>query len=241
LKTLIFFEMFFYTPDINRLQYALNEEESEHALRSLRLKEGDEISLTDGSGGLYRARIDKIQRKTCLVSVLEHRAEYGKRPYRIHIGIAPTKNIARFEWFVEKATEMGIDEITPLLVERSERKHLSIARLQRIMIAAMKQSQKAYLPKINEMTNLEQWLETQTCTCKYIAHCGAGSRQSLKTAYQPQQDVAIAIGPEGDFSVQEVAKALACGFAAISLGDSRLRTETAGIAACCGVHLLSAV
>ena len=231
--------MIFYTPDIQGLRYTLNEEESAHALRVLRLKAGNEITLVDGLGGWYRARIDGTNHKHCDIEVLEHQTEYDKRPYRLHIGIAPTKNIDRFEWFIEKATETGIDEITPLLCERSERKHVNIERLQRIMVAAMKQSQKAYLPQLNEMSNFGKWLETQNSGYCCIAHCNAGDRQSLKTACQPQQDVTIAIGPEGDFSIQEVEQALACGFKGVSLGSSRLRTETAGVVACCSVYFMN--
>jgi len=231
--------MIFYTPDIQELRYTLNEEESAHVARVLRLKADDEITLTDGRGGWYRARINGIHHKHCEVEVLEHQTGYGKRLYRLHIGIAPTKNIDRFGWFIEKATETGIDEITPLLCERSERKHVNIERLQRIMIAAMKQSQKAYLPKLNEMTVFGKWLETRNSGACYIAHCNDGDRQSLRTAYQPGQDVTIAIGPEGDFSMQEVAQALACGFKGVSLGSSRLRTETAGVVACCSVYLMN--
>ena len=231
--------MIFYTPDIHEFRYMLNEEESAHAVRVLRLKAGDEITLVDGHGGRFRARIDGMHHKHCEVEVLEHQTDYGKRPYRLHIGIAPTKNIDRLEWFIEKATETGIDEITPLLCEHSERKHVNIERLQRIMIAAMKQSQKAYLPKLNEMITLGKWLETQSSGSCFIAHCNEGDRQSLKTAYQPGQDATIAIGPEGDFSMQEVTQALACGFKGISLGLSRLRTETAGITACHSVHFIN--
>jgi len=231
--------MIFYTPDIQGLRYTLNEEESAHALRVLRLKAGDEITLADGLGGRYKARIDVMHHKHCEVEVLEHQTDFGKRPYRLHIGIAPTKNIDRFEWFIEKATETGIDEITPLLCERSERKHVNTERLQRIMVAAMKQSQKAYLPQLNEMTVFGKWLETQSSGACYIAHCNEGDRQSLKTAYQPGQDATIAIGPEGDFSMQEVSQALACGFKGISLGTSRLRTETAGVTVCCGVYFMN--
>ena len=231
--------MIFYTPNIQGLQHTLNEEETAHAVRVLRLKTGDEITLVDGRGGHYRAQIDEIHHKYCDVKILEHQADYGKRLYRLHIGIAPTKNIDRFEWFIEKATEIGIDEITPLLCERSERKHVNTERLQRIMIAAMKQSQKAYLPLLNEMTDFGKWLETQSSEYCYIAHCNEGDRKSLKTAYQPECDVTIAIGPEGDFSMQEITLALARSFKGISLGESRLRTETAGVAACHSVYLMN--
>ena len=231
--------MIFYTPDIQGLQYTLNEEESSHAVRVLRLKAGDEITLVDGQGGRYSARIAEAHPKRCGIEIAEQQAEYGKRPYRLHIGIAPTKNIDRFEWFIEKATEIGIDEITPLLCERSERKHVNTERLQRVMIAAMKQSQKAYLPQLNEMTTFGKWLEIPKQGNCYIAHCNDGNRQMLKTAYRPGQDATIAIGPEGDFSLEEVTQALGYGFKEITLGTSRLRTETAGVAACHGVYFVN--
>jgi 16S rRNA (uracil1498-N3)-methyltransferase len=231
--------MVFYSPDINGLRYSLNGEESAHAVRVLRLKAGAEITLVDGCGGYYRVRIIEESHKRCVVEIVEQLTEYGKRPYRIHIGIAPTKNIERFEWFVEKSTEIGIDEITPLLCEHSERKHVNTERLQRVMIAAMKQSQKAYLPKLNEMTLFSNWLEKTNVEDCYIAHCNEGDRQALKTAYRAGRDVAIAIGPEGDFSIQEVKQALERGFREISLGASRLRTETAGVIACHSVYFLN--
>ena len=231
--------MIFYTPDIQGLRYTLNEEESAHAVRVLRLKAGDAITLVDGKGGWYKALIIEPHPKRCETEITEQRTEYGKRPYRLHIGIAPTKNIDRFEWFIEKATEIGIDEITPLLCERSERKHIQTERLQRVMIAAMKQSQKAYLPQLNEMTPFNKWLKPSGQGNSYIAHCNDGDRQLLKIVYQLGQDAVIAIGPEGDFSMQEVTQALDCGFQGISLGASRLRTETAGVAACYGVYFVN--
>ena len=231
--------MYFFTPDINSSRYTLNEEESTHAIRVLRLKAGDEVTLADGRGGRYRACITAPHHRHCSVEVLEHQAEYGKRPYRLHIGIAPTKNIDRFEWFVEKATEIGIDEITPLLCEHSERKHLNPERLQRIMIAAMKQSKKAYLPQLHEMLSFDRWVESMTGSYRFIAHCGEGERQPLKTACRTGQNTIIAIGPEGDFSMQEVTQAMTHGFKSISMGTSILRTETAGVAACHSVYFLN--
>ena len=231
--------MFFYTPDIHSSRYTLNEEESIHAVRVLRLKAGDEVTLVDGRGGCYRACITDPHHRHCGVETLEHQTEYGKRSYRLHIGIAPTRNTDRFSWFVEKATEIGVDEITPLLCEHSERKQINTERLRRIMIAAMKQSKKAYLPQLNEMTNFGKWLETTTGSHRYMAHCGEGDRQSLKTACRIGQDTIIAIGPEGDFSTHEVTQAMTLGFRGISLGTSLLRTETAGIAACHSVYLIN--
>ena len=217
----------------------MNEEESAHAVRVLRLKTDDEITLVDGMGGWYRARITAPHHKRCETELLEQQTEYGKRPYRLHIGIAPTKNIDRFEWFIEKATEIGIDKITPLLCEHSERKQINTERLQRIMIAAMKQSKKAYLPQLNEMTAFDKWLGATDSEHSYIAHCNEGGKQSLKTVYHAGQNAVIAIGPEGDFSIQEITQALTCGFKEISLGTSRLRTETAGVAVCHSVYFIN--
>ena len=231
--------MIFYTPDIHGTQHTLNEEESAHAVRVLRLKTGDEITLADGRGGWYRACVTSPHHKRCEVEVLEQQIGYGRQPYNLHIGIAPTKNIDRFEWFIEKATEIGIDEITPLLCEHSERKQINTERLQRIMIAAMKQSKKAYLPRLSEMTPFDKWLGTTGSNHGYIAHCNEGGKQSLKTVYKAGQDAVIAIGPEGDFSMQEVTQAVTCGFREISLGTSRLRTETAGVAACHSVYFIN--
>lgn len=229
----------FYTPDISSFRYTLNEEESAHAVRVMRMKAGDEITLTDGRGGWYKACVAKPHHRYCDVEVLEHQAEYGKRPYRLHIGIAPTKNIDRFEWFIEKATEIGVDEITPLLCEHSERKHINIERLQRVMVAAMKQSKKAYVPQLHEMAAFGVWVREMTGNQRCIAHCGEGDRQSLKTICREGQDTVIAIGPEGDFSPQEVTQAVTHGFKEITLGTSLLRTETAGVAACCSVYFMN--
>ncbi len=231
--------MIFYTPGINGFRYTLNEEESGHAVRVLRLKTGDKIVLVDGQGGWYEAVVVMPHPKHCEVEVTSVQQDFGKRPYSLHMGIAPTKNIDRFEWFVEKATEIGIDEITPLLCEHSERRHLNIDRLQRVMISAMKQSQKAYLPRINEVAVFDQWLKTTSGGNCFIAYCGEGNKPSLRTVYQPEQDVVIAIGPEGDFSTGEVSQALACGYQGIGLGTSRLRTETAGVVACHSVYFVN--
>ena len=233
--------MFLYTPDIHTPRYTLNEEESTHAVQVLRLKAGDEVTLVNGRGGCYRACITRPHHKHCGVEVLEYQPEYGKRSYRLHIGIAPPKNFERFEWFVEKTTEIGIDEITPLLCKQSERKQINTERLRRIMIAAMKQSKKAYLPQLNEMTAFDQWVETMTGSHRYIAHCSGSDRLSLKTPSLFGQDTTIAIGPEGDFSMLEVSKAMMLGFKGISLGSSRLRTETAGVAACYSIYFINEI
>ncbi len=230
--------MIFYTPDINGRTYTLNEEESGHAIKVLRLKIGDHVTLVDGRGGCYDAVIVRPHPKHCEVAISEEQHEFGKRDYRLHIGIAPTKNIERFEWFVEKVVEIGIDEITPLLCEHSERKHINAERIRRLMIAAMKQSQKAYLPQLNEMQTFDQWLSSVDGKA-YIAYCEEGDKQMLSSVYSPGQDAVIVIGPEGDFSHQEITLAIKQGFVGISLGQSRLRTETAGVVACHSIYFMN--
>ena len=229
--------MIFYAPDIiDSMQYELKEAEAAHAVRVLRLKLGDKVNLIDGRGSFYTGLIVEAHHKSCKIEIVDIQRQYGKRPYSLHIGIAPTKNIDRFEWFIEKATEIGIDEITPLICERSERKNINAERLQRVMIAAIKQSQKAYLPQLNEIAVFDEWIKTQTISQRFIAHCYdiEGERQMLTKVYKHAMDAVIAIGPEGDFSMTEIKMALDCGFRGISLGNSRLRTETAGVVACYG-------
>lgn len=227
----------FYVPDISGAEVILNETESKHAIRVLRLKTNDEIELVDGKGGFYKARIQDANPKKCQLNIIDSQKEFGKKDFHLHIAIAPTKNIDRTEWFLEKCTEIGIDEITPLLSEHSERKVIKPERLEKILVSAMKQSVKAYLPKLNELTKFSDLLQQATETKKYIAHCNEGEKPHLKNLVQPGDKVLILIGPEGDFSPEEVDLALQNGFEAISLGDARLRTETAGVVACHIVNL----
>lgn len=230
--------MIFYAPGIKDKKYSLPEEESGHAIRVLRLTTGDEMVLVDGMGGRYRAKIVIPHPKECIVEIIDGQKEES-RPYHVHIAIAPPKSIDRFEWFVEKAVEIGIDEITPLLCEHSERKHLSAPRLQRIMIAAMKQSGKAALPKLNDLTDYNPWLEIAGKDNFYMAHCGPGDKYLLRDIYLPGRNAVIAIGPEGDFSPEEINRALQCGAKPVTLGPSRLRTETAGVVACHSISFLN--
>lgn len=222
----------FYAPNISGIKYTLTEEESKHCIRVLRLESGDEITLVDGKGGLFRTRIISPEPKRCQVEVFEALTEFEKRNHYLHIAIAPTKNIERFEWFLEKATEIGIDEITPILCEHSERKVINNERLEKIIVAAMKQSIKAYLPKLNEMVTLKQFIQTEKEGDLYIAHCNKKDLGHLKNEIKPKHKNTILIGPEGDFSQDEVNKAIEHKFKEISLGNSRLRTETAGVVAC---------
>ena len=221
----------FYTPDIESSSYTLNEEESKHCVRVLRMASGEEVCLVDGRGGFYVAKIVDANPKRCRVEVVEKREEYGKRPYYLHVAIGPTKLIDRYEWFLEKATEIGIDEITPLESFHSERRAVKKERSEKVVTAAVKQSVKAYHPKVNELTSFKNIIIEPFDGKKLIAHCNPGDKQMLKKALMPGENALILIGPEGDFSEDEVLLAKANGFEEISLGDARLRTETAGVVA----------
>ena len=227
----------FYTPNLASDEYTLSEEESKHCIRVLRLTEGESIRLLDGKGGFYTAEIEDANPKRCRVKVTDKKTGYGKRNFSLHIAIAPTKMNERMEWFLEKATEIGIDEISPILCEHSERKEIKVERMNKVITAAMKQSMKAYHPLLHEAVRFQDLLNREFDGQKYIAHCNEGEKVNLKNRYQPGQNVLILIGPEGDFSRAEVEQAEKKGFASISLGESRLRTETAGIVACHTVNL----
>jgi len=231
----------FYTPDIkDDEKYFLSDEESMHCIHVLRYNEGQIIKVTDGKGSMFEARIELIAKKQVEISVIKRIEIIGDRSYRIHIAIAPTKNIERFEWFIEKATEIGIDEITPIVTEKSERKTVRIDRLEKIAIAAMKQSMKAYLPSINRLSGFSGFKQSHPPRqYKVIAHCCGQERPLLQTGDTKGKDVVILIGPEGDFSRREIDQATALGFRPISLGGSRLRTETAGIVACSIIYFMN--
>lgn len=228
----------FYTPDIIGEKeeigrtYSLSEEESGHCVRVLRYAIGDEILLTNGQGMTYTARITNPHPKHCEFEVLTAERQKPHHEAYIHIAIAPTKNIERLEWAIEKCTEIGVDEITPLLCRFSERKQLRTDRLQKILLSAAKQSLTPYLPKLNELTPYDNFVKTANEETKFIAHCYKDDKKELKNELQRGKSVLVLIGPEGDFSEQEVQEALQLGFVPVSLGNSRLRTETAAIVAC---------
>lgn len=233
----------FYTPDINpdNSLYTLSEDESKHCVRVLRMKEGDHIRLIDGRGSFYEAVISDANPKRCMVSIESIHADPGQRNYIIHIAVAPTKNTDRLEWFLEKATEIGINEISPIECEHSERAVVKTDRLNRVITAAMKQSMKAFHPLLHELrTFREVVMESKELEGqKFIAHCRPGEKKLLKEAYMKGKSVLILIGPEGDFSVDEVKFATDHGFVPVSLGNSRLRTETAAVVACHTINLLN--
>lgn len=227
----------FYVPNISGAEIILDETESKHAVRVLRLQNGNQVQVIDGVGGFYIAEITEANPKKCRLTIVGSQQEYGKKDFWLHIAIAPTKNIDRFEWFLEKATEIGIDEITPLLSGHSERKVIKPERLEKILISAMKQSVKAFLPKLNELQPFNQLVLNSKNKNKYIAHCNNGEKNHLKNEIKSGGDILILIGPEGDFNTEEVRFAQDNGFKEVSLGTSRLRTETAGIVACHIVNL----
>lgn len=222
----------FYTPDI-ATRAELPTDEAQHCIRVLRLSQGDEIMLTDGNGYFYKADITVISGKRCIVTIKETILQEPIRPCRLHIAMAPTKNMDRNEWFAEKGTEIGFNELTFLNCRFSERKVIKTERIEKIVISAMKQSLKARMPKLNEMTDFDAFIRRDFPGQKFIAHCYEGEKSLLKDVVNKGEDALLLIGPEGDFSPEEVEQALARGFIPVSLGKSRLRTETAALVACC--------
>jgi len=228
----------FYAPDI-ATNPELPEEEARHCTRVLRLKEGDEITLTDGKGYFYKAVIVSANQKHCTVSIIESWQQSSLWPFHLHLAVAPTKNIDRVEWFAEKATEIGVDAITCLNCHYSERRELKNARVEKILVSAMKQSLKATLPRFTGMTNFETFVKQPFDGYKFIAHCAEGEKQLLKHACPKGENALVLIGPEGDFSPEEIALAVGEGFIPVSLGESRLRTETAALTACQTIHIIN--
>lgn len=229
----------FYTPDITtEKNYTLSESESKHAVRVLRLKEGDTITLIDGKGSFFEATILDDNPKRCEVNITNINKEEQSKP-NLHIAIAPTKNNDRTEWFIEKCTEIGIAGITPVLCIHSERKKIKQERFEKTAISAMKQSLKATLPIVNDLINFKEVISQPFDGKKYIAHCYKENQKHFKNLYKKGENSLILIGPEGDFSQEEVALAIEKGFTPITFGENRLRTETAGIVACTIFNLIN--
>jgi 16S rRNA (uracil1498-N3)-methyltransferase len=231
-------DTFFYYPNI-RENSQLSEEESRHCIKVLRMKEGDRLTITDGKGFLYDCILVEAHPKHCMVSIETENFRDKSWNFSLHIAFAPTKNMERNEWFVEKATEIGIDEITPLLCRFSERKEVKSERLRKIIISAMKQSRQTVLPCFNEMISFQEFISMPFSGRKFIAHCYPTEKKRLTQTYRKSEDALLLIGPEGDFSEEEVQKAIEMGFEPISLGENRLRTETACLVACHTVHVLN--
>ncbi len=231
----------FYAPNILEKQI-LSEEESRHAVKVLRLSSGSEIELLDGKGGKYRAKITLAHHKHCEFEILEQiEKKTLPKSGKLHIAIAPTKSIDRLEWFIEKSTEIGIDEITPILCRFSERKSLKIERLEKIIISASKQSQRTHFPILNPFTPIQEFIKQDLIGDKFIAHCYNSKKDELFEVCKKNINTTILIGPEGDFSKEEVAMAIENKFTPISISKQRLRTETAGIVACHSVVLKNTI
>lgn len=219
----------------------LDETESQHAIKVLRLAEGNEIEITNGKGGWYKATISKGHFKKCEFVITETVQLSKANEAYLHIAIAPTKNNDRIEWFIEKCVEIGIDEISFIQCNHSERKNLNLERATKVAVSAMKQSQKAYLPKINELISFKQFVGKEpNIGQKFIAYVSTEPAENahLFKAAEKNTAITILIGPEGDFSKTEIEMAFANKYVAVSLGESRLRTETAGVAACLALNLL---
>ena len=228
----------FYTPDI-ATNLELPDEEAGHCLRVLRLGIGSEITLTDGKGNFYKAVISAATNKRCQVQILETMPQESFWKGHLHLAMAPTKNMDRIEWFAEKATEIGFDELSFLNCRFSERKVIKTDRVEKIVVSALKQSLKAKKPVVNEMIDFRKFMERDFPGQKFIAHCYEGEKVSLKDAIVPGEDTLVLIGPEGDFSREEVELAESKGFKPISLGKSRLRTETAALVAVHTMNLMN--
>jgi len=267
-------ELFYTNNIIQEGEALLNEEESRHCVKVLRHKRGDLINFVDGAGGLYTAEILSDKEKEIRLRVTEHNPEYERRGYYLHIAVAPTKNIERYEWFIEKAVELGIDEITPIIGEHSERKVFKRDRCERIILSAMKQSLKARLPKLNDVVTVAQFIRKYSIANDYplsgdsemgsqivdassvkcasesmlgcirlFGHCREGEKRQFIDIISEIKDanphIVMMIGPEGDFSISEIASAVENGFTAVQMGESRMRVETAALTAVSGIYLFS--
>ena len=229
---------FFYSNRISKGLIHLECDEAYHALKVLRKKQGDKISVVNGLGSLYSAVIEEDEVNKCMLRVIEEKENYQKPNHHIHIAIAPTKSHDRMEWFVEKVVEIGIQEISFLQTQRTERKNIKIDRMKKRAISSMKQSLKAFLPLINECMDYEDFLKTCSNNHKYVGYLDHENVKMLSKICKINENYCVMVGPEGDFTEQEIFDALDSGFDCISLSKSRLRTETAGLMAC---HMLNII
>lgn len=231
----------FYLPEASIGIVGLTEDESKHCIRVMRMQAGAKMHFTNGRGDFFEGVLVDPNPKRTLVDIASTHKGEDIRSYRVHIAIGPTKNADRLEWFLEKAMEIGIDEISFFSSFHSERKSVNMERSRKVLIAAMKQSLKSKLPVINELVRFPQLIERKMPGQKFIAWIDPTVNQLLTHRVRPESDVSILIGPEGDFSNDEVQFATSNGFVPISLGKSRLRTETAGVVACHTVHLVNEI
>lgn len=230
----------FYAPEITEGEYILPEIESRHVIRVMRMKRGTAVKLIDGKGNLYEGVIEDPDQKKCIIRIKSAEMDFEKRNYSLHIAISPLKNPERFEFFVEKSVEIGIDEITPVICRNTEKPGIKAERINNIIISAMKQSLKAARPVLNEPVNFKEFISRKYSSKCMIAFCtDSVARKKISSVYSKGEDALIMIGPEGDFSNDEINAAIGNGFAGIHLGTSRLRAETAGIAACHSVYFIN--
>ncbi|OOV19377.1 16S rRNA (uracil(1498)-N(3))-methyltransferase [Flavobacterium sp. LM4] len=223
----------FYNPNIDETTetFSFDKEESRHIIKVLRKKDSDILHVTNGLGLLFETEITLASDNKCIVEVLSIKKSPKPR-FRLHLAVAPTKMNDRFEWFLEKATEIGIQEITPVFCDRSERKVVNKERFEKIILSAMKQSNETFLPKLNEAISFKEFIKQKNEGLQLIAHCEETDKKSLKEVLKPNENVTLLIGPEGDFSEKEIILALENNFQPVTLGNTRLRTETAAVVAC---------
>jgi 16S rRNA (uracil1498-N3)-methyltransferase len=230
----------FYNPNIDNTTetFAFDKEESKHIIKVLRKKDTDILYVTNGLGFLFKTEITLASDSKCTVRIIS----YEKKPatkFGLHLAVAPTKMNDRYEWFLEKATEIGIQEITPIICDRSERRSINNERFDKILLAAMKQSNELYLPKLNPAVTFKEFITQSNEDVKLIAHCEETGKKTLKSVVKPNQNLTIMIGPEGDFSEKEIELALTHNYIPVTLGTTRLRTETAAIVACHSVVFIN--
>lgn len=230
----------FYNPEITEStkQFSFDKEESKHIVKVLRKSTGDTLFITNGKGWLFTAAIAIADIRSCLVTIT-YKELKQKHPYHLHLAVAPTKMNDRYEWFLEKVTEIGIDTITPIICEQSERKVIKTDRFEKIIQSAMKQSLNCYLPKLNDAISFKEFINQKFNGQQFIAHCEETDKKSLKKELNKSQNIICLIGPEGDFSVKEIEMAISNGFIPVTLGKTRLRTETAAIVACHSVAFIN--
>ncbi len=230
----------FYFQDLDTATqgFSFDKDESRHIAKVLRKKQNDILHVTNGLGFLFETEITQISNSKCTVKILSHKED--KKPgFRLHLAVAPTKMNERYEWFLEKATEIGVTEITPIICDHSERKVIKAERFEKIILSAMKQSNQLFLPKFNEAISFASFVSQNTTGLKMIAHCEENEKQSMKSVVKAGYDITMLIGPEGDFSPKEIKLALQNDYLAVSLGETRLRTETAAVVACHTAVLLN--
>jgi 16S rRNA (uracil1498-N3)-methyltransferase len=223
----------FYNPNINETTeyFSFDKEESKHIIKVLRKKDTDILFVTNGLGFLFKTEITLASDSKCTVQIISFEKKEESK-FKLHLAVAPTKMNDRFEWFLEKATEIGIHEITPIICDRSERKVINAERFDKIILSAMKQSNEVFLPKLNNAVTFKEFIKQQNKGLQLIAHCEETDKKTLKSVLKPNENVTLLIGPEGDFSEKEIALALENNYIPVSLGNTRLRTETAAVVAC---------